>query len=172
MADGELFWIERPVAALPFRHESQGGAPKALQALIDCGAKTPALTWRLDWQALGADERRWIEGGEYLPALGFLWLERAAALIRWSVQHQQPVAILELPSRRLTRLSISDLMHVMGSDVWLADAQVALVWGFAHEALTHPQATRWPLPCRGAVYPSGDGLDVGWWAAASDIAQI
>ena len=83
MADGELFWIERPVAALPFRHESQGGAPKALQALIDCGAKTPALTWRLDWQALGADERRWIEGGEYLPALGFLWLERAAALIRW-----------------------------------------------------------------------------------------
>ena len=40
MADGELFWIERPVAALPFRHESQGGAPKALQALIDCGAKT------------------------------------------------------------------------------------------------------------------------------------
>ena len=172
MEDGELFWLERRMPALPFRPKTEPSAPKPLRALIDCGAETPSLTWQLDWSQLGADERRWMEGGEYLPALAFLWLDRAAALMRRSVQQQQPVAILEVPSRRLTQLSISDLMHVMGSDAWLGDAQVALVWGFGHEALTHPQAIRWPLACRGAVFPSGDGLNVGWWAPAIDVAKI
>ena len=31
---------------------------------------------------MGADERTWLEGGEYLPALAFDWLDRAAALMR------------------------------------------------------------------------------------------
>lgn len=172
MENGDPFWIERRVAALPFRPQTLDAAPRPLRALIDCGDAAQTLLWQLDWERLGADERTWIEGGEYLPALSFQWLDRAAALMRLCAQQKQPAAVLEVPSRRLTQLSISDLMHVMGSDVWLADAQVALVWGLPSEALVRPRAIAWPVPCRGAVYPCGDGLNVGWWAPSSDISRL
>jgi hypothetical protein len=171
MVDGEPFWLERRVAPLPYRSKAMAPVPKPLRALVDCGDDAQALLWQLDWSQLGEAERSWLEGGESLPAIGFLWLDRAATLLRLCAQQQQPVAILDVPSRRLTQLSISDLMHAMGSDAWLGDGLVALVWGFAHEALMRPQAIRWPLACRGAVFPSGDGLDVGWWAPSIDIGR-
>jgi hypothetical protein len=157
---------------LPYRAEPAGAAPAPLRALLDCGSDAQTRLWRLDWAALAADERAWLEGGEALPALTFAWLERAAALMRLCAQHGWPAAVLELPSKGLVQLSIDDVTHAVASSAWYADAQVALVWGMAHEALTHPQRVRWPLPCRGAVYPLADGLDVGWWAAASDVAHI
>lgn len=172
MGDDELFWLERSAAALPYRREPMETAPAPLRALVDCGAGAQALRWRLDWALLGEAQRTWLESGEYLPALGYYWLERAAALMQLAAQQKQSAAILEVPSRRLTQLAISDLMHALSGDAWLDDAQVALVWGFGHEALMHPQAIRWPLLCRGAVFPCGDGLDVGWWAPAAEIAKL
>ena len=172
MDDGDIIWIEPRSAALAFRSRLLNSAPKPLQALVACGEDAQTLLWQLDWAQLGADERTWLEGGEYLPALAFDWLDRAATLMRLCDQQRQSAALLEVPSRCLTQLSISDLMHAMGSDIWLDDAQVALVWGFAHDALMHPQTIRWPLPCRGAVFPHGDGLSVGWWAPSADIALL
>jgi hypothetical protein len=172
MENGERFWLERRVAPLPYRRQALDAVPKPLRALVDCGDGAQSCLWRLDWAQLGAAERGWLESGEYLPDIGFLWLDRAAALMRAGVQRQQPVAILDVPARRLTQLAISDLMHVMGSDAWLGDGLVALVWGFAYEDLVRPQPAGWPLACRGAVFPSGDGLDVGWWAPQDDIEQI
>lgn len=171
MADGELFWLERRAAPLPYRPKTIDAVPQPLRALVGCGGDAQTLLWQLDWAQLGAAERNWLEGGESLPALGFLWLDRAAALMRLCAQQKQSVAILDVPSRRLTQLAISDLMHAMGSDAWLGDGLVALVWGFEHEALMRPQAIRWPLACRGAVFPSGGGLDVGWWASPADIER-
>lgn len=168
MTDEGIFWVERHVAALPYCSEAMDLAPGALRTRVDCGAHTPSLLWRLDWQRLEGHQRAWIEGGEYLPALGFHWLERAAALMRMCARQQQATAILEVQSGRLTQLAISDLMHVMGSDAWLDDAQVALLWGFAPEALTRARPPR-PLACRGAVFPCGDGLNVGWWALPADV---
>ena len=173
MREGEdLFWLERRVPPLPFHARVLEMAPKPLRSLVDCGPDARPVVWRLDWAHLGAEERAWIEDGEYLPALGFHWLDRTATLMRWCGRQRWPAALLEVPSRRLTQLSISDLLHVMGSGAWLADAQVALVWGFAHDALVRPRAVRWPLPCRGAVFPYGDGLNVGWWAQAADLTRL
>ncbi len=171
MVDGELFWIERRAVPLPYRPKMLDPVPKPLRALVDCGDDAQAVLWQLDWTRLDAAERSWLEGGECLPAIGCLWLDRAATLMRLCAQQKRSVAILDVPSRRLTQLAISDLMHAMGNDAWPGDALVALVWGFAHEALMRPQAIRWPLTCRGAVFPSGDGPDVGWWAPTVDIGR-
>ena len=171
MVDTELFWLERSAAPLPYRSRGIDPVPKPLRALVDCGGDARAALWQLDWAQLDAADRLWLEGGECLPTIGFHWLDRAATLIRHGAQQEQSVAILDVPSRHLTQLAISDLMHVMGGDSWLGDALVAVVWGFAHEALMRPQAIRWPLMCRGAVFPSGDGLDVVWWAPSVDINE-
>ena len=167
-----LFWLERHAAPLPYRAKAIDAPPRPLRALVDCGDGVQAWQWQLDCAQLDSAHRGWLEGGEYVPAIAFHWLARAAALMRLGAQAQQPVAILEVASRRLTQLSVSDLMHDMGSDAWVGDGLVALVWGFAHDALMRPQAIRWPLAYRGAVFPSGDGLNVGWWAPAADIQSI
>lgn len=172
MEDAELFWLEPRAAPLPYRPKALDSVPKPLRALVNCGEDAQSVLWQLDWAQLDAADRSWLEGGESLPTIGFLWLDRAVMLMRLGVQRKQPVAILDVPSRRLTQLAISDLMSAMGGDVWLGDGLVALVWGFAHEALTRPQALRWPLACRGAVFPSHDGLSVGWWAPTADIRRI
>jgi hypothetical protein len=172
MRDSALFWLQCRAAALPYRPTSLDAPASPLQAMIDCGADAQPLLWRLEWQRLDQAERRWLEGGEYLPAICTLWLERAAALMRFGAQQRLSVAILEVAARRLTQLSISDLLHVMAGDAWQGDGQVALVWGFGHEALVSTSALAWPLACRGAVFPATDGLDVGWWATPADIGQI
>lgn len=172
MDNSHTLWIACPTATLPFRPEAMGRPAEPLHTLVDCGEQAQALRWRLDWQQLHEHDRTWIESGEYLPALVSIWLAQAAALLRWCTQQACSAAVLHVPSRRLVQLSISDLMHAMGGDAWLADAQVALVWGFAHDALMQPHALRRPLLCRGAVFPCGDGLDVGWWALPADIKLI
>ncbi|MDO5086300.1 MAG: hypothetical protein Q4D74_01670 [Comamonadaceae bacterium] len=35
-----------------------------------------------------------------------------------------------------------------------------------------PHAPRRPLYCRGAAFPCGDGLDIGWWALPADISLL
>ncbi|MBP7453450.1 MAG: hypothetical protein KA914_11715 [Ottowia sp.] len=171
MEKGELFWLAPRAVRLPYRPRAMDTVPEALQGLVDCGNGAQALLWQLDWAHLCTAERSWLEGGEDLPAIGFHWLDRAATLMRVCAQNQQTVAIIDVPTRRLTQLAISDLMRAMGGDAWLGEGLVALVWGFAREALLHPKAVRWPLACRGAVFPSGDGLHVGWWAPSVDIAK-
>lgn len=157
-------------AALPYRLHPPSAPPQTLSALIDCGEQARHSLWQLDWAQLDARARGILESGEYLPALAFHWLERAAALLDFCTQEQCPAAILDIPKRRLTQLAISDLLAVMGSDLWLAEAQVALIWGFDAEALHH--GWRQLLPCRGALYPCTDGLNSGSWAQADDLAKI
>lgn len=157
--------------ALPFSAHAMT-APKPLQTWLRCEGGAETVLWRLDWGRLAADDRDFLEGGEYLPALGFCWLARAAALLRFCRARQLSAALLHLPSRQLTALAISDVLHMMGSDAWLDDGQIALVWGMPHQALMPPAVVRQPLPCRGAVFPCGDGLNTGWWARAEDIAHI
>lgn len=157
-------------AALPYRVHSLQAPPQALSALINCREDAQHTLWQLDYPRLDVRARAILESGEYLPALAFHWLEIAAALLDFCTQAQCPAAILEVPQRRLTQLAISDLLSVMGRDIWLADAQVALIWGFAHQAL-HRDLRR-GMPCRGAIYPCADGLNIGYWAVAQDLAKI
>ncbi|MDO5091236.1 MAG: hypothetical protein Q4D61_06780 [Cardiobacteriaceae bacterium] len=157
-------------ATLPYRVHNTCAPPAALRALIDCGTAAQTQHWQLDWTRLDARSRAILESGEYLPALAFHWLERTAAILQFCTQQQYSAAILDVPARRLTQLSVSDVLAVMGSDLWLADGQIALVWGFASEALIR----RWqhPLSCRGALYPCTDGLDTAFCAQPDDLAKI
>lgn len=169
MSNSNIFWVLQDIA-LPFSPRPDA-VPEHLGKLIDCGG-AQSLVWSLQWQKLRAEDRACLESGEYLPALAFSWQLRAAALMRACVQTKQAAGLLEVHTRRLHLLHLDVLMQAMASDAWLADAQVALVWGFAHDALMRPEKIRWPLPCRGAAYSCQDGLNVGWWALPEDVARL
>ena len=158
------------IAALPFIEQTLP-PPAALRACVSCDNDAVSLLWRLDWAQLAADDRAFLESGEYLPALVFCWLQQAAALLRFCQQHGYRAALWVLPTGQLTELAISDLLQEMGSDAWLDDAQIALLWGVPHHAL-NPGRWHRPLPCRGALFPCGDGLNSGWWARPEDKAQL
>lgn len=172
MPDRDTCWVTPQPSALPFFVERLDAIPAPVRSLVHCGEESEAWRYRLDWVRLANGDRQWLEGGEYLPALCLAWLDRAAALLRWCAQNRSPAALLDVPSRRLLQLSITDLLYAMGSGAWFAEGQVALVWGFAHDILMQPRSVRWPLRCRGAVFPCGDGLDTGCWAPAADLASI
>lgn len=157
-------------ATLPFVEQALS-LPASLRARVQCGSDAVPTLWRLDWAQLAADDRAFLESGEYLPALAFCWLQQAAAQLRFCRQHGYRAALWVRPTGQLTELAISDLMQVMGSDIWLDDAQIALLWGVPHHALM-PGRWRQPLHCRGALFPCGDGLNIGWWAPLEDRAQL
>lgn len=168
----ETFWLQQPATALPFRARIVDSVPPPLRRRIVCQPGAETVVWQLDWERLADDERAWLEGGDDLPALAICWLTRAAALLRVCRANGHVAALLEVHSERLFPLAVSDLLGVMGQDAWRAEAQVALVWGCAHEALLRPRLPRQPLPCRGAVFPCADGLNTGWWALPQERLAI
>ncbi len=148
-------------ATLPFVEQALS-LPASLRARVQCGSDAVPTLWRLDWAQLAANDRAFLESGEYLPALAFCWLQQAAALLRFCRQHGHSAALWVLPGGQLTELAISDLMQVMGSDAWLDDAQIALLWGRAasspHARTVAPTAalpgralSQWRWPQHGLV---------------------
>lgn len=173
-----MFTLNHPAPPLPFRTLTPA-VPPSFAARFEPGADAVHRVWQLDFQRLDHNEQAWLQSGEYSPHIAFHWLNLAAGLLAFSRDRQCSAAIyycrggrlIPLVSDVMYPLAIDELLTAMGSGVWLADAQVALVWGFAHRLYTR-RPLFGKIACRGLCYPCTDGLNTGWWAAPQDVAAI